>query len=114
MIIPIVMVVGYSLQDNVITEQEPGVRGRRQLRRDPHRPGLLEGDRQHSLLHPPPSVPAHLVLGLSFACCSTAAAERRPQAFFRGLYVLPWLFTVASSPCYGACCLAPNGIVNFI
>ncbi len=37
-----------------------------------------------------------------------------PRAIFRGLYVLPWLFTVAVIAVLWRMLLAPNGIVNFL
>jgi len=61
------------------------------------------------------SVAAHLVLGLSFALLlNSRLVGAIPRAIFRGLYVLPWLFTVAVIAVLWRMLLAPNGIVNFL
>ncbi len=55
------------------------------------------------------------MLGLSFALLlNSRLIGAVPRAIFRGLYVLPWLFTVAVIAVLWRMLLAPNGIVNFL
>ena len=61
------------------------------------------------------SVLAHLVLGLAFAMLlNTRLLSNGVKAFFRVLYVLPWLFTVAIIAMLWRLLLNPNGVVNYI
>ena len=61
------------------------------------------------------SVLAHLVLGLTFAMLlNTRLLSNRVKAFFRVIYVLPWLFTVAIIAMLWRLLLNPNGVVNYL
>ena len=114
MVIPIVMVIGYSLMDNVIMEQNPQFAG------FTHYIDILTSDAfwgatANTLFFTGVSVIAHLVIGLAFALMlNTELLGRRTKALFRTIYILPWLFTVAIIAVLWRMLLEPNGVVNYI
>jgi len=114
MLIPIVMVTSYSVMDNVITKKNPNFVGFANYAE------ILTSDVFHTailntLFFTIVSVLAHLVLGLAFAMLlNTRLLSNRVKAFFRVLYVLPWLFTVAIIAILWRLLLNPNGVVNYI
>lgn len=114
MIVPIVMVIGYSFQDNVITNKNPQFVGLDNYIAVLTDAGFWKAT-GNTLFFTLTSVAAHLVLGLSFALLlNSRLIGAIPRAIFRGLYVLPWLFTVAVIAVLWRMLLAPNGIVNFL
>ena len=114
MIVPIVMVIGYSFQDNVILNKSPDLVGVDNYVAILTDPGFWKAT-GNTLFFTITSVAAHLVLGLSFAMLlNSTLIGAVPRAIFRGLYVLPWLFTVAVIAVLWRMLLAPNGIVNFL
>ncbi|MFT4110814.1 carbohydrate ABC transporter permease [Propionicimonas sp.] len=114
MVIPIVMVVGYSLMDNVIMKKNPQFVGFK------HYIDILTsesfwGAASNTLFFTGVSVVAHLILGLAFAMLlNTELLGNRSKAVFRTIYVLPWLFTVAIIAVLWRLLLDPNGVVNFL
>lgn len=114
MVIPIVMVIGYSLMDNVIMKKNPQFVGFK------HYVDILASDSfwgavLNTLFFTGVSVIAHLVLGLAFAMMlNSELLGRRTKAVFRTIYVLPWLFTVAIIAVLWRLLLEPNGVVNFL
>lgn len=114
MVIPIVMVIGYSLMDNVIMKKNPQFVGFK------HYVDILASDTfwgavLNTLFFTGVSVVAHLVLGLAFAMMlNSELLGRRTKAVFRTIYVLPWLFTVAIIAVLWRLLLEPNGVVNFL
>ncbi|MBM7331778.1 sugar ABC transporter permease [Agrobacterium sp. S2] len=61
------------------------------------------------------SVVAHFAIGLGFAMLlNTPLLSHRVKAFFRVVYVLPWLFTVAIIAVLWRLLLNPNGVVNYL
>lgn len=114
MIVPIVMVVGYSFMDNVILNKSPefvGIQNYLAILAD----GGFLGAVSNTLVFTITSVVAHLVLGLTFAMLlNSDLVGRVPRAIFRGLYILPWLFTAAVIAVLWRMLLAPNGVINFL
>ncbi len=114
MIIPIVMVIGYSFQDNVILNSSPegvGVDNYVTILTDP---GFWRAT-GNTLFFTLVSVAVHLVLGLTFAMLlNSRLIGAVPRAIFRALYILPWLFTAAVIAVLWRMLLAPNGIINFL
>jgi multiple sugar transport system permease protein len=114
MVIPIVMVVGYSLMDNVIMKKNPQFVGFK------HYSDILTSDTfwnaaTNTLFFTGVSVIAHLVLGLAFAMMlNTDLLGQRVKAVFRTIYVLPWLFTVAIIAVLWRLLLEPNGVINYL
>ena len=114
MVIPIVMVIGYSLMDNVVMKKNPQFAG------FAHYIDILTSDTFwgaafNTLVFTGVSVIAHLVIGLVFAMMlNTDLLGHRTKAVFRTIYVLPWLFTVAIIAVLWRLLLEPNGVVNYL
>lgn len=114
MVIPIVMVIGYSLMDNVIMKKNPQFVGFK------HYSDILTSESfwtavTNTLFFTGVSVVAHLVLGLAFAMMlNTELLGHRVKAIFRTIYVLPWLFTVAIIAVLWRLLLEPNGVINYL
>ncbi|MHA7210001.1 carbohydrate ABC transporter permease [Arthrobacter sp. MDT1-65] len=114
MIVPIVMVIGYSFQDNVILKSSSEFTGIANYVTVLTDPGFWKAT-GNTLYFSLISVAAHLVLGLTFAMLLNSRLISAPsRAFFRALYVLPWLFTAAVIAVLWRMLLSPNGIVNFL
>jgi multiple sugar transport system permease protein len=114
MVIPIVMVIGYSLMDNVIMKKNPQFVGFK------HYSDILTSDTfwgavSNTLFFTGVSVIAHLLLGLAFAMLlNTKLLGNRTKAIFRTVYVMPWLFTVAIIAVLWRLLLDPNGVINYL
>lgn len=114
MIVPIVLVIGYSFMDNVITKKNPefvGVENFVEVLTD----GVFATALGNTLVFTVVSVLAHLLLGLGFAMLlNSPLIGRASRAVFRVIYVLPWLFTAAVIAVLWRMLLSPNGVVNFL
>jgi len=114
MVIPIVMVIGYSLMDNVIMKKNPQFVGFK------HYSDILTSESfwtavSNTLFFTGVSVVAHLILGLAFAMMlNTDLLGHKTKAIFRTIYVLPWLFTVAIIAVLWRLLLEPNGVINYL
>ena len=114
MIVPIIMVIGYSFQDNVILNKSPEFVGIANFVEILGDPGFWKAT-GNTLFFTIVSVIAHLVLGLGFAMMlNSHLLHRAARAIFRALYILPWLFTVAVIAVLWRMLLAPNGVINFL
>jgi len=114
MAVPIVLVLGYSLMDNVITNKNPEFVGLANYVEVLTDPGFATAVR-NTLVFTLASVAAHLVLGLAFAMLlNSPYVGRFGLAFFRVVYVLPWLFTVAIIAVLWRLLLDPDGVVNWL
>ena len=114
MLVPIVMVIGYSFMDNVIMNKNPkfvGFDNYVQILTD----SLFHTALANTLVFTFASVAAHIVLGLAFAMLlNSPQLGTRFKALFRAVYVLPWLFTVAIIAVLWRLLLDPNGVINFL
>ncbi|WP_246171779.1 carbohydrate ABC transporter permease [Microbacterium oryzae] len=114
MIVPIVMVIGYSFQDRAVMGASSGFVGLANYVEVLSDPGFWKAT-GNTLYFTGVSVAAHLVIGLTFAMLlNSTLIGVVPRAIFRALYVLPWLFTAAVIAVLWRMLLAPNGIVNFL
>ncbi|MBE6475929.1 MAG: sugar ABC transporter permease [Actinomyces succiniciruminis] len=114
MVIPIVMVVGYSLMDAVITARESHFIGLGNyveiLTSSKFRTALA-----NTFWFVAISVVAHMLLGLGFAMLlNSESVSAVTRTVFRTLFVLPWLLTVAIIAILWRLLLNPNGVVNAI
>lgn len=114
MIVPVVLVVGYSFMDNVILNKNPesvGLDNFVTVLTD----SVFLTATGNTLFFTIISVVAHLVIGLGFAMLlNSPLIGNIPRAVFRALYILPWLFTAAVIAVLWRMLLAPNGVVNFL
>ncbi|MEW6875849.1 sugar ABC transporter permease [Trueperella pyogenes] len=114
MAIPIGMVMWYSLMDNVIMNKNPqfvGFDNYAQVLADP----VFLTAVKNSAIFIVASVLAHMSIGLAFAMMlNTSLLPRAALTFFRTLYVLPWLLTVAIIAVLWRLILNPNGVANYL
>lgn len=113
-IVPIVMVFNYSLMNNVIMEKNPvfvGMANYVKLLSDK----AFQQAILNTLYFTGMSVIFHLILGLSFAMLlNTKVISPTTRAFFRVVYVLPWVFTATVIAVLWRLMLNPNGIMNYM
>lgn len=113
-LIPIVMVINYSVMDNVIMNKHPqfvGLARYKEVLTDP----VFWTATRNTAFFTGVSVVAHLVLGLAFAMLlNSDLLGRTTKALFRTLYILPWLFTVAIIAVLWRLLLDPNGVINYL
>jgi multiple sugar transport system permease protein len=114
MLVPIGMVIRYSLMDNVITNKHPefaGLSNYTEVLSD----SVFWVAVKNTAFFTGVSVVAHLVLGMGFALLlNTSLLGPATKAVFRVLYILPWLFTVAIIAVLWRLLLNPNGVLNYI
>ena len=114
MLVPIGMVIRYSLMDNVITNKHPeftGLSNYAEVLKD----SVFWVAVKNTAFFTGVSVIAHLVLGMGFALLlNTSLLGSATKAVFRVLYILPWLFTVAIIAVLWRLLLNPNGVLNYI
>jgi multiple sugar transport system permease protein len=114
MLVPIVMVIGYSFLDNVILNKNPEVVG------FDNYVEVLTDEVFHTAIantfvFVTGSVVAHLLIGLAFALMlNSTLLPPRIISLFRGMYILPWLFTAAIVAVLWRMLLAPNGVANYL
>ncbi|SDT37550.1 carbohydrate ABC transporter permease [Actinoplanes derwentensis] len=114
MVIPIVMVISYSLRDNVIVNQNPVFTGFANYTKVLTDPDFLAA-LKNTAVFISVSTAAHLLLGLSFAMMlNTKLLSGVTKAIFRIVYILPWLFTIAVIAVIWRLLLDPSGVVNYI
>jgi multiple sugar transport system permease protein len=114
LVIPITVVIWYSVFDNAVTNPNPqfvGIENYAALLAD----ATFYKALGNTVFFTVTSVAAHLVLGLSFAMLLNSQLMGRVSiAIYRAIYVLPWLFTVAIIAVLWRLILSPNGIVNYL
>ena len=114
MLVPIVMVIGYSFLDNVILNKNPDVVG------FDNYVEVLTDDVFHTaiantIVFVTGSVVAHLLIGLAFALMlNSSLLGPRIISLFRGMFILPWLFTAAIVAVLWRMLLSPNGVANYL
>lgn len=114
LVVPIIMVVRYSLYNNVITEPEPKLVGWSNYRlifEDPNFWNAVKNTAVFTIA----SVLAHMVLGVAFAMLlNTTLIAGWIKAVFRVVFILPWLFTAAIIAILWRLMLDPSGVVNYL
>lgn len=113
-LIPIAMVVYYSLMDNVIMNQNPVFVGIENyveiITDDVFRQAIF-----NTFYFTAMSVIVHLFLGLAFAMLlNTNLIGAGTRSFFRVVYILPWVFTASIIAILWRLMLNPNGVINYI
>lgn len=114
LIIPICMVIGYSLFDNVIVNKNPsfvGLKNYAAVLADP----VFYTSILNTLFFVIASIVGHIVIGMVFALIlNTEYLGDRTKGIFRGLYALPWMFTASVIAILWRMLLDPNGVINYI
>jgi multiple sugar transport system permease protein len=113
MILPIAVVIRYSLLDNVImtpTSVVVGLRNYATILTDP----VFHTASRNTAVFTGISVAAHLLIGLAFAMLlNTNLLGTWTKTIFRTIFVMPWLLTVAIIAILWRLLLDPNGVVNY-
>src|SRR5947209_2707758 len=114
MVVPIVMVIGYSFRDNVIVKKNSVFAGFVN-----YVTVLTDADflaaMKNTAVFSSVSTVAHLILGLAFAMMlNTPLLSGVTKAIFRIVYILPWLFTIAVIAVIWRLLLDPAGVVNYV
>ncbi|MHC1770435.1 MAG: carbohydrate ABC transporter permease [Flexilinea sp.] len=114
MLVPIVIVIGYSFFDNVIMNKNPifvGIENYIEILKDKnfHQTVL------NTIFFTVSSVIFHMLIGLTFATLlNTKLLHNTTKSIFRVIYILPWVFTAAIIAILWRLMLNPNGIINYI
>jgi len=114
MIVPISMVIRYSLLDNVIMNKNPVFIAFKNYAT------ILTDSSFHqaiynTLFFTVMSVVFHMIIGMTFALLlNTKLLDTVTKSLFRVVYILPWVFTAAIIAILWRLMLNPNGIVNYI
>ena len=114
MVVPIIMVIGYSFRDNVIVQPESEFAGLANYAKVLSDPDFLAA-LKNTAIFITVSMVAHLVLGLAFAMMlNTKLLSGVTKALFRIVYILPWLFTIAVIAVIWRLLLDPAGVLNYV
>lgn len=114
MLVPIVLVIGYSFMSNVIMTKESvfvGVANYFKVLKDP----VFHEALWNTFVFTVGSVAIHMVLGMVFALLlNSKMISTFTRAFFRVIYVLPWVFTAAIIAILWRLILDPSGVLNYL
>jgi multiple sugar transport system permease protein len=114
MVVPIIIVIAYSLFDNVVTDQNPqfvGIANYVSVLSD----AKFWNAAGNTLVFTVISVVVHLVIGIGFALMlNSKLVHGLPRAIFRAIYILPWIFTAAVVAVLWRLLLDPSGVVNYV
>ena len=114
LVIPIIMVIRYSLYDNVIANKNPvfvGLANYKTVLTD----GAFWNAVGHTMFFVIVSIIAHMIIGMTFALIlNTRYLGARTKGIFRALYALPWMFTASVIAITWRMVLDPNGVLNYI
>jgi multiple sugar transport system permease protein len=114
MVVPIIMVIGYSFRDNVIVTDDSEFAGLANYAKVLSDPDFLVAIKNTAIFITV-SMVAHLVLGLAFAMMlNTKLLSGFTKALFRIVYILPWLFTIAVIAVIWRMILDPAGVLNYM
>ena len=112
--VPIVLVIGYSFFDNVLINQHPkwvGLQNYIEVLTDP----IFLKSMKNTAVFEVCNVVFHLVIGMTLALMVNAKGLRpAPKAFFRVIYLLPWMFNATVIAILWKLLQNPNGIVNYL
>ena len=114
LLIPIIMVVCYSLYDNVIVNKNPvfvGLENYKTVLTDPNFHVAI----RNTLFFVVVSIVAHMLIRMIFALVlNTRYLGRRTKGIFRVIYALPWMFTASVIAILWRVMLDPNGVINYL
>jgi multiple sugar transport system permease protein len=114
MVVPVLIVIGYSLFDNVITEPDPsfvGLKNFIQLFATGDFPRAMA----NTAIFTATSVVCHMIIGVAFATMlNSKLLPGWVTAIFRVVFILPWLFTAAVVAVLWRLMLDPHGVINYL
>ena len=113
-LVPIATVFYYSMMDNVIMNKNPVFVGIANYI-DIVSGAVFQQAIANTLYFTVMSVVFHLLLGLGFALMlNSKLLGPLSKAFFRVIYVLPWVFTATIIAILWRLMLNPNGVINYV
>jgi multiple sugar transport system permease protein len=114
MLVPIVMVIGYSVMDNVIMNKNPqfvGLANYITILSDK----VFHEAIANTAVFVIASVIFHMIIGLTFAMLlNTNILHSVTKSIFRVIYIFPWVFTAAIIAILWRLMLNPNGVINYL
>ena len=114
MVVPVVIVIAYSLFDNVVTNQNPqfvGLANYFTILTDPNFWNAVV----NTVVFTVASVVIHMIIGIGFALMlNSKLVHKLPRAIFRAIYILPWIFTASVVAVLWRLLLDPSGVVNYL
>ncbi|WP_130838241.1 carbohydrate ABC transporter permease [Lachnoclostridium sp. Marseille-P6806] len=113
LVVPIVMVIGYTFFDNVIVNKNPvfvGIKNYVSVLSDKSFWPAVG----HTLYFVIISLIAHLLIGMVFALIlNTRYLNYKTKALFRVLFALPWMFTASVIAIVWRMMMDPSGVLNY-
>lgn len=114
MVVPVLIVIGYSLFNNVITEPSPSFVGLKNFI-DLFASGDFPRAMANTAVFTFSSVICHMIIGTGFAMMlNSKLLPRWTMSIFRVIFILPWLFTAAVVAVLWRLILDPHGVINFL
>ena len=114
LVIPVIMVVGYSFFDNVIVNKNPVFVGLKNYATVLHDKNFWNAI-SNTLFFVVVSMVAHLVIGMVFALVlNTRYLGNKTKGIFRVIYALPWMFTASVIAILWRMMLDPSGVLNYL
>src|SRR6185437_14304903 len=114
MVVPVVIVIAYSLFDNVVTNQNPqfvGLANYFTILTDPNFWNAVV----NTVVFTVASVVIHMIIGIGFALMlNSKLVHKLPRAIFRAIYILPWIFTASVVAVLWRLLLDPSGVINYL
>lgn len=114
LVIPVIMVIGYSFFDNVIVNKNPVFVGLKNYATVLHDKNFWNAI-SNTLFFVVVSMVAHLVIGMVFALVlNTRYLGNKTKGIFRVIYALPWMFTASVIAILWRMMLDPIGVLNYL
>ena len=114
LVIPVIMVIGYSFFDNVIVNKNPVFVGLKNYATVLHDKNFWNAI-SNTLFFVVVSMVAHLVIGMVFALVlNTRYLGNKTKGIFRVVYALPWMFTASVIAILWRMMLDPSGVLNYL
>ncbi len=114
MVLPMVLVIWYSLLDNVIVNPDPEFVGLENFL-TVIRSEVFQISVANTLYFTIMSLTFHLVIGMLFAVLlNSTVLNPVVKSVFRVFYILPWMFTATITAIIWRLMLNPSGVVNFV
>ena len=114
LVIPVIMVIGYSFFDNVIVNKNPVFVGLKNYATVLHDKNFWNAI-SNTLFFVIVSMVAHLVIGMVFALVlNTRYLGNKTKGIFRVIYALPWMFTASVIAIRWRMMLDPSGVLNYL
>lgn len=112
--IPIILVISYSFFDNVLIVEESnwvGLEHYKTVLSDP----IFIKSMKNTVVFVVLNVVFHLLIGMVLALMVNARSlGTKSKAFFRVIYMLPWMFNATVIAILWKLLLNPNGIINYL